>query len=82
MAKGQVALPRGSLVRTKAVLVISSGGDMLASLRLLLRSRFRKIRATSGPGDVLSILSDQPISLILLSVGFSTKIGANGRKLF
>lgn len=70
-----------STVGAKAVLVMSSGGKMLTSLRLLLRGCFDGVLATSGPGRVATLLAAHHVSMIVLSVGFSTNVGGNGRKL-
>lgn len=76
------ASPPGlACVRAKAVLVMSSGGDILTSLRLLLRGRFDAIHATTGPGRVAALLAAASVSVMVLSVGFSTNVGGNGRKL-
>lgn len=81
--RGRVPLTSrdGGRVRGKAVLVMSSGGKMLTSLRLLLRARFDRVGATRRPGRVVSVVGASPVSIVVLSVGFSTKVGGNGRKL-
>lgn len=63
------------------MLVISSGHGVLAAIEVLLRPVFSNVVAVTGPGSVPTGLERRRPGIILLSVGFSDKVGSKGRKL-
>lgn len=61
---------------------MSSGGKMLATMRVLLGDCFSGIIALSSPIALVAIVRRRVPRIVLLSVGFASKVGANGRNLF
>lgn len=62
-------------VGCKAVLIVSSGPSVLATLGVYLNNAFRRVLALPHPSATPALLRRRPISVVLLSVGFSLNMG-------
>lgn len=52
------------------ILVVDDDTDVLTSARLLLKRHFQKVSATDRPSDLNSIISRDPVDLVMLDMNF------------